>query len=176
MKKRIPHLVIFVGLIVLALVQIGYYFSILPDQVAASFDAAGQPEETRSKLFWVAMYLGILLVGAAYFITALILLHKLPDRYLKILPYHEYWLAEERRRETVARLTGKLLWLGIATMLLFMATFQLIFMTNVSENKQLMEQVSPFLTTIYLTFVFIGVIRFRLDFQKVPPEVSGPKS
>lgn len=154
--------------VLVGLGQIGYYLAILPDEVAVRFGAEGEVESSMHKLHLVGMHLAILLVGAGYFLAGALLIHKLPAKYFAVLPNKDYWLAPERRAQTLSILTGKLLRLGVATIALFDATFQLIYMVNAGSSPALMDNISPFMTTIYLTLVFIGVIRFKRTFNRIP--------
>jgi|GEM_PF-5229098 len=65
--------------------------------------------------------------------------------------------------QTRAYLASRFLWLGDMTLAMFLITYQLIYMTNVSPNPdhRLLTTTSVLASTLYLSAVFIGVIRMN---------------
>lgn len=115
----------------------------------------------------VAVMVGCLI----YCVMMALFAHKLPDRYLKILPHSEYWLAPARREQTVAGLQSHLLWLGNATLGMFLAAFQILYMVNAGADRSHLTTTSGLISTLYLTYVFLGLLAMKNRFKRVPPGV-----
>lgn len=168
-------LVALAGLAVFALM-----FPDLPQHVATRFDSSGQPmDEPVSKALFAAMYMGVLLLGGLYSVAAFRSLGKLPDRYLRIVPESSYWLAPERRQESLKALSAMFLWLAVLTVALFTATFGLIMAANTQAlpiGTARLSTVISFLDTIYLTLLFAGAIGFKRRFRPPPKTAEAEKA
>lgn len=165
MKTRGIALALLFALILAALGQFFYFFGDLPSRVATRYDAYGQPEMTLHKAAFAAFYLGTIVFFSVYGIVARYYAHKLPDRYLKIIPSHAHWLAPENRPATVAWVSGALVWVAVLTLALFAATFTLIMLSNTGQPVSSMSTTLGFLNTIYLTALFLLVMGFRKRFH-----------
>jgi len=130
MKARLPQIVciLTLGLFLASLIA---SIALLPDRVATHFDAAGRPNDwmNRTTHLLLMTLLGIVLPGTIIGCTAL-------TRFLPIslinLPHRDYWLAPERREQTVADLYRSSFWMA-ALCLLFLTGIHL---TVVAANRQ----------------------------------------
>lgn len=163
-SSKIAYILLF-ALVLAAVAQFFLLFGGLPGRVATRFDAAGQPELTLHKAAFAAFYLGVTAFFAIYGIVARTHARKLPDRYLKIIPSHAHWLAPERRAETLAWVSGALVWVAVLTLALFAGTFTLIMLANVGQPIPGMSTIMSFMNTIYLTALFLLVLAFRKRFH-----------
>lgn len=165
MKSRGIAFILLFAIIILALGQFFYFFGDLPARVATRFDATGQPEMTLPKAAFAAFYLGVTVFFAIYGIVARYHAHRLPDRYLKIVPSHAHWLSPERRLETIFWISGALVWVAVLTLGLFASTFTIIMLGNTGHPMPGMSTTLSFMNTIYLTALFFLVIAFRKRFH-----------
>jgi uncharacterized membrane protein len=172
MNSRILAALVIVLLVVLAVVQLTVYLPKVPAEVATRYDSSGQPAMTISKARLVATYVGVLVFCLIYAAVAFFSVRRLPERYFKVLPNHEHWLAPGREADTVNTISAYLLWLGAATLILFMSFFQFIFISSTGGYSGSLDVATNLLTTLYLTFIFFGVIRLRARF-KVKNRASG---
>jgi len=167
MKSREIAMLFLTLIVLLALAQFFYFFGDLPTRVATRFDAAGQPELHLHKAAFVAFYLGVVVFFSVYGYLARFHVHRLSDRYLKIIPNHAHWLAPERREESLAWVSGALVWVAVFTLGLFAATFTIIMLANTGQTLSGMSGMSgmstllTFMNTVYLTLLFILVLAFR---------------
>jgi hypothetical protein len=161
MSAKRTAVLVFIGLLAAGLAQLVVYVPHLPDQVVTRIEG-GQPL-TLIKAAIVGIHVLILLLSGLYFLGLSFLFDKLPERYFKVLPESDYWLAPERMAQTRAYLASRFLWLGDMTLAMFLITYQLIYMTNVSPNPnhRLLTTTSVLASTLYLSAVFIGVIRMN---------------
>ena len=118
MNSRSTALFVFLLLVVVIVFQIMYYYPRVPDRIASHFDAAGHPNGWSSKDSFFGIYAGMVIVAAVIFLGAGLWMTKISIKYLSF-PNREYWLAPERREETMHVLSQYLFWLGILTMALF---------------------------------------------------------
>jgi hypothetical protein len=105
---RLPILLSAAFVLALAL-RLWLTFDALPDVMASHFDATGQPNGFQPKRAFAWFALGVALGDLALFTALPLLLNKLPVRMIN-LPHRAYWLAPERQRQSLARLTEQLDW------------------------------------------------------------------
>lgn len=175
MTKRLA-MAVFAALILFGLWQFFHFFPELPARVVTQQTAAGKASLIMGKPAVAAIYFLILIGFGAYFLGCGLFVKRLPDRYLKVLPNRDHWLAPERREATMRSLATFLLWLGVATLGMFQATFLCIFLVNTGRAEMSIDLATNFFTTLYLTYIFFSLIvlknRFRTDTPrwKRPPE------
>ena len=109
---RLTQIIIYF-LIGIFVAQSVFYYSSLPEIMASHFDGAGNPNGWMSKSFFFIFQgaLLLLIIGISLFLPKLI--EKTPDRWVN-LPNKDYWLAEERRAETIITIGKYQEWFGIA--------------------------------------------------------------
>ena len=108
----------------------------LPAEVASHFDARGVPDNWMSReshLLLMALFglaLPLALAGAFYAV-----------RYFPVsivnLPHREYWLAEERRAETSARIFQMGLWIALFEAALALGTHIAVVNANLAQPVRL---------------------------------------
>jgi hypothetical protein len=137
----------------------------LPASIATHFGAAGRPDAymTRAgyQLYMLLMSVGfpVLLVGAIGWLP-----RRFPRRVN--LPHRDYWMAPERREQTLALLARRALWLGCAVVVFVCAMHWLLLRANQSTPPQL--PVAPFLVLLagFLGFIAIWGIALHRAFRK----------
>lgn len=164
MNKRVAILV-FACLVLAGVWQFFAFWPQLPPRVVTQHDMSGAPATQVARVAVAGLYFLILLGFSAYFAVAGALLTRLPDRYFKVLPNRDHWLAPERRAETISSLGSHLLWLGVATLALFLLTFLGIFLVNTQARDLNLDLVSNSLTTFYLAYIFFGLLALRNRFR-----------
>jgi uncharacterized protein DUF1648 len=142
------------GLLALVAVQIGWYGPRLPRLVASHFDAAGRPNGWMSRAAFVGVYVGVVFLLTVVFST----IRFVPPS-LWSLPNKEYWLAPERRAQTVDRVADEMASFGSATLALVLATFELAFRANLPGGT-FAADVMWVVLGAYLVFVVARLVRF----------------
>ncbi|HEX5854318.1 MAG TPA: DUF1648 domain-containing protein [Thermoanaerobaculia bacterium] len=112
------------GLVLLSLVEAARQWSSAPDRVPSHFDAAGRPNAWSSRDEFFTLQVGVTLGVAALLIGMPWLLKFTPTSLIN-LPNKSYWLAPERREETMDRLASYFDVFASATVLLLLAVFEL---------------------------------------------------
>jgi uncharacterized membrane protein len=95
------------GLLVLgSIVQAFGYYAVLPDRIAAHFDAAGTPDGWQSKGTLLLTHLGLVLGMTFVLLPILCLGVRFGPASMIGMPHKEYWLAEPRQHATRSSLTA----------------------------------------------------------------------
>jgi hypothetical protein len=137
----------------------------LPENFATSFSATGEPEcwmNRSSYMIYVTMMgsLGIIAVVIIGYFG-----RYMPDKWFS-LPNREYWLAPERRAETMSYFFGQMLWLACLLTVFFIA----VVLSTIHANK--LEPVHvphwEFLTIIgcFVVGTLIWSLIFLLHFKR----------
>lgn len=167
MKTRVTGLVLFVVLFAAAICHIAHYYPMLPDRVASHFNAAGEANGWSGKQAFATLYLVIIAVMALLFLGIPRLVGKLPASMVN-LPNREYWLAPERKAETVAILSHYMAWLGSAMLVFLIFVFHLTIRANLAEHAKLGREMWIGLGA-FLLYTTAWCIALLLRFRK-PPE------
>jgi uncharacterized membrane protein len=115
-------LIVFLVLCALCLAQPAYYYPQLPEKVAVHFGVSGTPDSWSGKwaftLFSYAVVLSILVLflGISHGMS------RIPPALIN-MPNKDYWLSENRRRETTGFMSRYVLWLGSGTVLFLLDIF-----------------------------------------------------
>jgi uncharacterized membrane protein len=155
------------GLVLVSLVEAARQWNSAPGRIPSHFDAAGSPNAWASReevfAFQVAVTLGV----AALFVGIAWLLKATPTRLIN-LPNKSYWLAPERRGETMDRLASSFEVFACATVLLLLVVFEL---TSLAGRGGTLDT-SVFLPVLVLYLVFSAVWTVVLirTFANVPNE------
>jgi uncharacterized membrane protein len=153
-------------LIAFLLVQLMVYYPSLPDRMASHFGATGEPDGWQSKkafaVFSVVfpIALAALMVG----IQALILyMDRMPVALIN-LPKKKYWLAPERRAETLAwvvpLVSRFMMWVGVGTTALMVIVMGMTLRTNLTPEPRLTYALP--VVGVYLVLVLGGTIRLNI--------------
>jgi len=112
------------------------YYGDLPQRMAVHFDIAGNPDGWGGKSGFVIAMAVVHLILLASFALPAFLMRRLPDEWIN-MPHKDYWLAPERRAETMAGVERSLLWLGVMTMALIAVLLWETFETNLGRRSGL---------------------------------------
>ena len=163
---RLPYLA-FVVLAVVLLIDLGLTSPPLAEPVATHFDGGGNANGWMSRngyvVFMIAFGIGLplLIMGLIRVAPA-----RFPGR-LRI-PNRSYWLAPERREETLQFLNAHVAWLATLMVLFVIAIHHLVLLANASQPPRLPQ--TPFLSLLgsFLAglAVWIGVLWYR--FRREP--------
>ena len=163
---RLPY-VAFILLAVVLSIDLGLTAPSLAEPLATHFDGAGNPNGWMSRngyvVFMIAFGIGLPLLIAG-------LIRVAPAWFPKRLriPNRAYWLAPERREETLQFLNAHVAWLSTTMVLFVIAIHHLVLMANASRPVRLPHM--PFLVLmgsfLAVLAVWIGVLWYR--FRREP--------
>jgi len=134
-----------------------------PDKVATHFNAGGIPNGwmTRSQHVTGMLVMGI---GLSLFIVGVFLLMRIAKGELINLPNREYWLAPERKAETLDDLLSRGVWLACMMVAFDAALHLLILRANTQVPVLLSNTHMGWLTGVLLTGIVIWLLGFLLHF------------
>jgi uncharacterized membrane protein len=161
------------SLIAVAVLQIMYYYPLLPSTVASHFDAAGNPNGCSSKKQFVGIYMFVILMMSFSSLALPLLLKNMPVSLIN-LPKKDYWLAPERRETTFLFIGETMLGSGNATILFLIITFQLSFEANLSTPLHFSSETMFILLGGYLLFISVWLARFIMRFRRT--DTDEPRS
>jgi uncharacterized membrane protein len=147
------------------LVQLLHYYPELPETVASHFDGAGRPDGFQSRNGFAVFSATMLALIVALFGGLGPLFRKFPSKWFN-LPNRDYWLAPERRDETIETISVQLEWYGAATLALYLLVIQMVIETNQTSGRNLDSRSMWMVLGLYLVFTAIWTVRFVLRFRK----------
>jgi uncharacterized membrane protein len=116
-------------LIVCSIVQAVVYYEMMPDRIASHFRPDGTPDGFSSKTRFLVSLVSVNVGTTLVLIVTARLIRRLPNSLINV-PHKDYWLADERREESLAFVETAMLCTGILTVLLFMGIAHLTLLAN----------------------------------------------
>ncbi|HEY7820870.1 MAG TPA: DUF1648 domain-containing protein [Vicinamibacteria bacterium] len=144
--------------------QLVHYYPLLPETMASHFDGSGHANGFQSRDGFAAFTMGILALTVLIFAGMGWLFRVLPSEWLN-LPNRDYWLASERRDETLEDLSRRMEWFGAASLALYLFVIQRVIETNRTGAPRLDPEDVLVPLGLYLGFSVVWMIglfrRFR---------------
>lgn len=164
-----PRLARVVYLLLLAFAYFNWLltYSKLPQRIAVHFGYDGKPNGWAPKdgLLWTTLIVLVIVtlttLGIPRLITAVS-----GDR--MNLPHRAYWLASERRQETMGFLEAQSTWFGCAVLLLLYTAFQLAMNANLSPDAHFDSRTMWTALVVFFFVVVAWMIHFLQHFYRVP--------
>ena len=80
------------------------------------------------------------------------------------LPNKDYWMAPERRGDTIDFLSGYFLWFGAATLVLMLDVFHQVFQYNLFLSRELDHP--RFSLAVYVAFALLWIAGLQFRFRR----------
>lgn len=139
-------------LVPVGILQHSWYWYRLPESVATHFGTAGQADDWMPRAEAVLLQAGFQVVFPFFILLMGKLTSVLPVTMVNI-PYREYWLHPDRRKDSLAWMSGMLSWMSMGMSTVMLVLSHLTFRANV--NRQPFEMLPFFcLLAAFLAFVF----------------------
>ena len=132
MRNRTHRILVVLTMIYLG--QIAYFYPRLPAQIASHFNFWGEADGWMPKENFTIFQLFLLVFILSTTSLIPIVFNKMPDSLINV-PNKSYWLAPERREESVRRLASVSGNLRVALLLLFLGINHFAFQANVSGEN-----------------------------------------
>ncbi len=158
-------LLLIVVLLVLAVGQTVFYYGQLPPTIASHFDGAGRVNGWQSKAAFFGICWFIVALNIGIFAPLGIMLRRLPVQMIN-LPHRDYWLAPERRDESLTDLMQHMEWFAVATLVLLLVVIQMVIVTNLNGSSVLPPTPSWLALGGYFVFVFVWMTNLLRRFGK----------
>ena len=157
---------VFILLAAFAAIHFSQLYPQLPGTVASHFDAHGRANGWQSKSSFLAVFVGVSVLSAVIGFGIPRVLTVIPVQIIN-LPNKEYWLAPERRAESLDFLAASFAWLGCG-----MYAF-VIFVFDYSIQATLHPQHPPEISRIlysglaFVAWVLFWIVRLLAHFGRV---------
>lgn len=146
----------------LSVVQAVYYYPRLPARIASHFDGAGVANDWSSPAGFFAITFAVVALNLIMFILVPRLI--VAGRVRVNVPHGEYWLAPERRRQTLTRIADFLGRFGVASLALAIAVVQLVMNANLAQAP--LSSTLGWLLLAYFVYVAVSLARLFRQFRK----------
>ena len=157
----------FIILISVCVLQLVYYWPLMPERMASHFDGAGKPNGWTSRRAFFCLYTGLTVMFIFIFRILPSLLRRFPDSLISV-PNREYWLASERRQEAFSLISDRLLLFGNGTLIFFVAIVQLVFQANLKNMLRMSAEAMWCLVIIYVVFTLAWTVNIIHQFKTIP--------
>ena len=155
-------------LVIAAVLHMLYYYPFLPDRMASHFDAYGRPSGWSGKIAFFSIYASVVLLMAAIQIMTRLSLAKTPSSLIN-LPNKNYWLAPERRAQSMAILEKYMTAFWSATLIFLICTMDLAFGVNLGRNQALGEWFFLLLAA-FILFTLAWTVSLIMRFARRPEQ------
>ncbi|MFN7114188.1 MAG: hypothetical protein ACK4PK_07480 [Alphaproteobacteria bacterium] len=163
-------ILICLGCFAAALLQMDHYLPQLSGRMAVRFDLDGRPIGWMSKDGFTVYYLCLLAFVVGSFVAVGLLAGRIPPRLLGI-PHRDYWLAPERRAESLRYLKEFHLWTGAFAGLFIVGMMEMVFKINLDDIPRLDNRLFYSATGAFCFTVLVAVLIICWRFKK-PAEKS----
>jgi uncharacterized membrane protein len=163
---RVPRN-IFLAILAAGILQCLHDFPLLPERVASHFGASGNANGWMTKSQFLITY-------AVVIVPALVLEFRMTRRIDRAankrlnLPNKEYWLAPERRAETLAYLERFFAWYGCALLALEVLAMGLAMRANFQSPPALPTGPIVLAIVAFVLFNIASIAAVRRRFSKLP--------
>ncbi|HEY3818034.1 MAG TPA: DUF1648 domain-containing protein [Polyangiaceae bacterium] len=163
--KLHPVLALFAAGPIAAILHEHAWVNRLPERVATHFGADGVPNGWMSRDDATTTYLALVIgLNLLFFLIALSL-GALPSSMVNI-PNRDYWLAPERRDDTVRKMAVRMAIFGVAVSTFLIVVFQMDFQAAVDAHPSLpMSAILPAMCVFFL-FVVVWIGSLVVGFRK----------
>jgi uncharacterized membrane protein len=168
-KSSVPKLV-FVLLAAGAAIYFSSYYPQLPDVVASHFNGHGVANGWQTKSAFFGLLVGVSVLAAVVGFGIPRIISAMPPELIN-LPNKRYWLAPERRAETMDFLNSYFVWFGCALFAVILLTINFAIQANLHPDRRPDATPMWFVLARFLTFAILGTIRMFKRFGP-PPEAN----
>lgn len=163
--SRLPRS-IFVAIVLAAIAQCIFSFPQLPERVASHFAASGAPNGWMTKQAFFIIYAVMIALAAVIEIYPARSIGGRSSARIN-LPNKEYWLAPERRAETMAYFERFFAWYGCAFLLVMVLIMGLAIETNLDPPPHLPAGPTLAIIAGFVAFNIVSLIQMFRRFSKI---------
>ena len=167
MKSSALPKAVFVLIAVGAAIHLSSLYAQLPATMASHFDGRGIPNGWQSKDLFFAFLVGALVIATVLAFAVPRIIEAVPTELVN-LPHKEYWLAPERRAESLAFFETQFAWFGCALLLFMAFTFEFAIKANFRQRPQLDTPHFVYALAGLFLFTLFWVVRMITRFGRPP--------
>jgi len=163
---RLPRF-LYAVLFLAGLLIMAYYYPQMPQRMASHFAADGHVNGWQSrKAFFLLMVLVSSTSALVAFVAPLQIAAKANNRIN--LPHRNYWLAPERRAETIRFISATMAWFGCGILFVLISGTRLALQANLGPDHRFNSQAMTVVLVSFLAGLLGLIVRMVRHFQKVP--------
>jgi uncharacterized membrane protein len=163
---RLPRLLYSFGILV-CLLMMAYYYPQMPERMASHFAADGSVNGWQSRsAFFVLMLLVTSTSAIVGFLAPRQIAAKSNARIN--LPHRDYWLAPERRAETMQFISSTMAWFACGILFVLISGTFLALQANLSPPRRFNSEAMVIVLVSFLAGLLALIVRMIRHFQKVP--------
>jgi uncharacterized membrane protein len=163
-KLRLPNS-IFLLLVLLGAAQFAYYAPRLPEIVGSHFGASGTVNGWQTKLAFFSMELFMIVLATIISFAVPRIIASMPISLIN-LPNKQFWLAPERREETLLYFRAWSAWFGCALLAFLLFVMELAFRANLHSPPRLNSAAFVPALIVFILFSLFSTIRLVQRFAK----------
>jgi len=161
---RVPQMV-FLLIVLCAILGYTMYYPQLPERVASHFGAYGLPNGWQTKSMFTTFFCSAMGIAATVGFLVPLLLGTLSPTMIN-LPNKDYWLAPERREDSIHFLQDQMTWFGCAVLLLLCFAMYSAIQANLTANPT-MDPTAFFIALgAFVAFAIYSAVRMFSRFGK----------
>jgi uncharacterized membrane protein len=134
--QNLKPMQVWIAVVLLHAAQTMYYYPRLPELVAQHFDAAGHANGWASRESFFVFSWALLLGLSAIFMLTPRMLRRIPASMIN-LPHKGYWLAPERKDESLRFIEREMQWMGVLTIAFILLVLHLAIRANLNPAHRL---------------------------------------
>jgi len=174
MQRSNPSKFVFALLAVGAAFHFSSLYAQLPEVMASHFNARGVANGWQTKSAFFNVLIGVSVLAAVVGFGIPLLIKLLPPEFIN-LSNRRYWLAPERRAETMDFLNGYFAWFGCALFAVILLTINFAIQANLHPDHRPDATPMWFVLAGFMAFAVVGTVRIFKRFGQAPADNTPPK-
>ncbi len=146
-----------------------YYLPQLPEYVAVNFGDGGVPNSWHKKDINAVIGSLSLIINTVIFLLMPVIFSRFPVRFISF-PKKEYWLAEERKAQSIKSMSTWMQFFGVFTNCFIIAVTHLVFMANMSDPVRLDNEYFFMMIGLYVLVLVVWLKLLYGKFNTIPPQ------
>ena len=163
---RLPRL-LYIFLILVCLLMMAYYYPQMPQRMASHFAADGRANGWQSRS---AFFVLMLMVTSTSAIVGFLAPRQIAARSnARInLPHRDYWLAPERREQTMRYISAAMAWFACAILFVLISGTFLALRANLAPDHRFNSTAMLAVLGVFLAGLFGSLLGFVRHFRIIP--------
>jgi uncharacterized membrane protein len=145
--------------------QIAYYYPLLPAVVGGHFNAAGVANSWQPKQVFFGIFVFVYLLIALSYLLLPRFITVLPAALIN-LPNKDYWLAPERQAQTARLVADQMAWFGAAVIIMIVLVGQLAIQANLPGSSGRLSSLVWLPLVAFALFTLLWGVRFLSLFRR----------
>jgi hypothetical protein len=165
-NTRLPNS-IYLALVALGSVQLSFYAPRMPEILGSHFSRGGYVNGWQTKVAFFYTELAVIILATVVSFGVPRMIAAMPVSLLN-LPHKEYWMAPERREETLAYIRAWSGWFGCGLLAFLLFVMELAFRANLHTPPQFNNAAFVPALLVFAVFDTVLILRLILHFSRTP--------